>query len=459
MRYPLISSKHRRLGLAGVAVVAVGAPLFGPVIVLADPGLLMRFDLSQRLEHTSDDSNSADDGLESITRLGVTLQSLTSAQQLTFSTSAGLSYNFDNSGDTEIDTPSLNLGYVRTSKNAEFTFNGSFREIDLEDSAFVVDPTTNEVVIDTGGTRTTTALSSGLTLGRSGPASLELGVSHREVDFSDTNDTSLNDSTTDAFNATARFRFSPQLTGRLFATSSETDEDGPGQEDTERQTIGVGADYQIDRLTNLSLGVSYEDNETIEDSGITRNSGLGLDLSATRAVTNGTYTLGVSQSQTDNGVRRQVRLGRTLEWRQTDISWSLGATKTEGFSTQPLLGLNIDQTIDKLSTISVSLSQSATTSSSDAESVATRLSINYFRELSKLSSLSSGIQLVDENVLNGTSSDESTVRFNVTYNHTLAQGWSLSSGYVFTTTRQDNTPDEDTSELFVSIQKSFSLRP
>lgn len=447
---------------AGLSVMPVTLLLVGSGTVRADPGLTMTLDLSQQLELSENPSNVSRDGLRAVTNLGFGLVSVTRSQQLRFQTSTGLSYNFDSAGSAdgiEIESPAVSLGYNLISKNAELSLRGSYSEVDLQDAVFLVDPDTDEIEIATGGTRETIAVNTGLTLWRTGPANLELSHSYREVNYSGTSGATTNDSTTDSLRATVRLRFSPTVAGRVFATASTTDEEGRGAVDTDRASFGVGTDYQIDRLTSLSAQVSYQENRATDARGTRVTDGLGFNVSATRSLKNGDLTFALSQSQTDNGARGQIRVGRSLSLHRTDLSFSLGATRTDGFSAQPLASFSLAHVLDKRSTFNMALSQTATTSTGDAEAVATRLSISYARSLSKVSSLTTGIQLVNQDLLGSTAGDETSARFNLTYNHAVGNDWGLVSGYSFTTTRRDGVPDEDTSRLFVGLQKSFSFRP
>ena len=122
-----------------------------------------------------------------------------------------------------------------------------------------------------------------------------------------------------------------------------------------------------------------------------------------------------------------------------ELGFTLGATKTEGFSTQPLVNIVWTYGVDKFSNLTLNLGQSASTTSENVETVRTRLGIEYTRALTERSSLSSGLQFVDH--------------------HAVGDEWNLVSGVSYSTSRRDTREDEDSSTIFVGLEKSFSFRP
>ena len=445
---------------AVLGTLALVLPLFGTGHLLAQ-GVTLNLDFGQRLESVSDD-DSEDDGVRTRTNLGFNLQSVTRSQTLTLAGQTGLVYNFsDDTDGVDVESPRLALGYQRQSRNTAFRFGVSYREVDVDDSVFVVDPETEELDLVSGeGQRRTLSYNTSLSLGREGPLRSELSYSYTDVTYSGTTDPSLDDGVTQRVNARVNFRITPTLDTSVFASWRDTDEEEPGGTDTTTFSIGVGADYQVNARTLLIARLSYDDNESVRDGEITRDTnGLGGSIGVSRAMPNGTLGFRISQAETVNGTRNQAQVSRQFELQRGELGFTLGATKTEGFSTQPLVNIVWTYGVDKFSNLTLNLGQSASTTSENVETVRTRLGIEYTRALTERSSLSSGLQFVDQDVLSDGGDDQSSIRLNVTYRHAVGDEWNLVSGVSYSTSRRDTREDEDSSTIFVGLEKSFSFRP
>ncbi|SFR19267.1 porin [Poseidonocella sedimentorum] len=445
-------------GLAAVSAVALLRAEQG----WADQGLTATVDIAQRLEQTSSSDGDSDEGLRALTTLGFGLQSITRGQELTVSASTSLAYHFDptppqDSFDTE--SSALRFGYTARTRDAELALTGAYSQADIRDAVFALDTETDEIVVLSEGTRESLSFGADLDLWTTGPLGLELGASRRVLTY-DSDDSSLNDSTVESLRAALVLRSMPNLTARFFVRHSSTDESGAGATDSESLSYGASAEYDIDRLTRVSASLSQQDTERTETDGDTsRTEGLGLSLGLTRALPDGSLSFSVSQSQSDNGTRHQIRFGRSLSLPRTTLSFSLGATRTEGFTTHALAGVELEHRIDRLGALSVALSQSATTNSDDDEAVATRLSVSYDHTLSPRAALSAGLALVQEDVLDSRDGDASSMRLNLSYSHAVGADWRLVSGYSFTRTREEGAEDEDSSRIHLGLQKSFAFRP
>jgi len=220
----------------------------------------------------------------------------------------------------------------------------------------------------------------------------------------------------------------------------------------------LGARYAVTPALEVTAGLSYSDIETDDNAGnLTSTDGLGFDFGLTRDVVNGNYTLSLSEEETVNGKRRQLFVGRALDYSRGSLSLRVGATKTDGLSTEPLVSATASYELDAASALNLSLSQSSNVNDDNEESINTRLSLGYNRELSELSTISADFSLVDRNAQTGAGGDTTSTRINLQYNCELGDGLSLTSGYRYTKTEETGQADEKNTVLFLGLEKTFDF--
>ncbi len=107
----------------------------------------------------------------------------------------------------------------------------------------------------------------------------------------------------------------------------------------------------------------------------------------------------------------------------------------------------------------VSLSQAFSTTNTGDETLDSRLSMNYERELTSLSSLSAGLTFRDANVLEGTGADAQQLSFNFNYAHALTEDWSAIAGYTHVRRESDTGSKSVDDEVFIGVRTSLQWRP
>lgn len=458
---PKAGTYIRRNGTTALAIMALLVPGTAGIAQEGDGGFSVNLTVGQRLESVEETGRTTpeDEGVRSLTTFDLGIRSQTRKQSLTFGLNGNITRNFSRSESFEIDEPSAQLNYAISSRNSAFTVGANYRRVDVDDTAFeesllpdgtiVVDDT------DTGdGKRETFNLNTGLTFGTNSRVTTRINHTYGRTEFSGT--TGTNDTTVQELSARSTLILSDETNINVSASRRVTDEEGVDANDRVVQQASIGVDHAFDQVLRLSASLSYSINDTTNNG---RTEGLGYNLGLSRALDNGAVSVNLSESVTVNGTRRQLTLGRTMETRLGDLSFSVGATKTDGFSARPLLNLSLDYELDPTSSLRVSLSQSASVSSSDAEIIRTSLNANYSRDLTERASLSAGLQLVEQNALGDGATDQQSLQLNLSHNYALGADWGLVSGYQYRNIRREGQVDRKTNTIFLGLEKSFAFRP
>ncbi|RLJ36187.1 hypothetical protein BCF46_3877 [Litoreibacter meonggei] len=449
-----------------LASVLIAVPLALPSgLSWAAEGLSGQFTLGQKLQHTNKTgvTSRQDEGAISRTDLGVSLTSETRSQTLSFRADTGLSYNFSDVGIMDrfqIEDPRVELAYKLQSRNSELTFDADYRRADLDETAFIDNGLIVQEIVTGTGRRETYALRSGLTVGREGPTKLELNLLYGETNYSGTTDPGLVDTTTQQIDGRLTFQISPVASVNVFASHKELDAETVGSNDRTTDRVGIGGSYDITPTLTATAEVSHDKIETDNNAGtITTTDGIGYSFGLSRTLPNGELTFDFSEEETVNGKRRQATVGRQTTFKRGTMAYSLGVTKTDGLSAQPLANLNVNYELDKLSSLKLTVSQASSVNDDDETTINSRLGLTYARELSALSSLTAGLQVTDRNTLTAGGEDQTSVRLNLSHRYEVGGDWELVSGYTYTKTKRDTQADRKTSTLFVGLERAFDFRP
>lgn len=433
-------------------------PVAIPFTGWAEEGIRATLGVSSRLESVEKEGFTTpqdEEGLRFSTRLNFGLSSETRFQQFDLSFGTSLVQNFSES-EFDNEDPSVRLNYRLENRNAVLSFGSFYNRTDVDQANFILEEGEDIEVGD--GDRTVRGFNTALTVGRDGPVQLDFSQRYSRSTFSNTVDPDLSDSTRENYSARATFRINPVLSANIFATRDTVERDNPDDNDQEDESYGIGASYEINPVLSVSGQLSYDRSEST--STTSRNSdGLGYSLDVSRALSRGALTAGFSGTETINGTRYQIRAGRSLDLPRGSIFVSVGATKTDGTSVQPLVNLGVEYALTELSQISVDVSQSSTVNQDDDESIRTRLGIRYTHTLSDISSLSAGAQLASSNGVEDDGVDRSSLSADLTYRRAVGADWDMVTGYSYSTSQRDGQEDRNTSTLFLGLEKTFDFRP
>lgn len=461
-----ISAKQGAAGKSKLRWLIAGPILACPAVLLAQEtdttggGATVTFDIGQRFEYIEEEGftgTTSDEGLRSLTSIGFRVASETRGQALAFGVSTGIAQNLTNGGPTEFESTRVSLDYRVSNRTTELTFGSFYVRDEIDDLAF--DTSLDDDTITTGvGQREIFNLTTGLTVGRDGPITGTLSHVYEKSVFSDTTDPTLNDSERQSIEARLSFQIAPNLETYVFGSRSEEDEQGLGATDRDASRVGIGAIYEVTPATTLTGEIAYSTEES-RGAVADETDGMNYAFSIAHARPNGEVSLSLSEEDTFNGKRRELLVGRDYTLRRGDLSFSLGASKTDGFGAQPIGSLRFDYDIDRNSDIQISLEQSGDIDDANNEVINTRLNMEYARELTPLSQISVGLALVEENVLTAGGIDRRSVEFDVSHAYQLGGDWDLVSGFSHSSVQEDGAADRKRNTLFLGIQKSFAYRP
>lgn len=382
----------------------------------ADGGLRLVFGIEQSLEVGRNVSLAVPaEGSSTVaaTTLSFGLLSSTPLDRLEFTASAALLVeNGPDTDGTETDfgRPTLGFSYTREIPNALFGF-------DLRYVSDDVDRLADDLAdADAVGTETRYGGTLRFETGRTRPASFFLEAAYDVIEYEDTVDPDLIDTTTTGLTTGTRLRFSEVLTG------------------------------------TLSLGFTREDEDGAPDTTDTLTASFGLE----RALANGSASLALSQSSEDGGEdRTTLAIGRTLELPDGALSARLGISRSDLGGTDVVGGLDWIHRLPD-GEITASLERSASYDADDGETtVDTAVSLGWMHEINAVSSIAFDLSWA---LSDAASERIEETEFGATYSTALTADWRLDSGLRYSL-RDDADGRAESPLVFVSLGRSFTIRP
>ena len=434
------------------------APMTIPLVSFAEEGVRATLGISNRLEAVSEEgySEPEKEGVRFVTGLDFGLTTENSYQRLGIFANTNLAYNSntDVADQFDIEDPSLRLTYKLESRQSVLDITASYLRADV-DSVEFYDAFLDEDIETGEGKRTNVTLRTGLVVGRDAPVTLSLDHSYARNTYSDGAAANNSDNTTHRVGADLAFWLSPVTRINTFGNWRQTTEDGT---DTTRQSLGIGASHDAFGVLTLSGSVSY-DEETSTDSSDQEYNGLSYALGVDRELPNGSVSLDLARTETVNGARDQLTFGHAMALKRGNLNYSLGLARTEGTRARPLANLAFSYDLSKTSQFNISIGQSADVDSDDEETIRTRLNLGYTLEINEISSLSANANFAGQNAVDDDGTDSSTLSAVLTYRHEVGADWDMVTGYRYTSSRQDDRDDRNSSTIFVGLEKNFDWRP
>ena len=437
---------------AGATAYAQGLP----------PGMIASFDVTQRLEWSDNPDLDTDGNSDFFGRtvLGFGLESVTKVQSFSLDLGTEIEeFQEDNDKDVEFTNYFANLGYNRNTRNALFGLDLNYSETDTDgdftDGDF--DQDGNVIVLDDG-----TRVSYGYVLrgevGREAPVGASFDWSYNQLEYKDTNDPDLNDSTLNDFSGRINFRINPRITTSLTGLYNDFDTDDPNGTDRETTGLGVATDLEISPVWTSSVALSYD---RIERSGGTNRTDEGVSgsIDVTRALSNGTVGARYSSDvfANDDGRRSFLSVNRDMELPRGDLFLSLGVTGSDTVGTDPLMEVTYRHDLPTGQML-FEFNQRVVVDDDDNEDINTTLRASYDQEINSLSGYGISLALFDRNALDG-GDDAQRYDLEFTYRHDLTRDWGLVSGISYTFLEEDNEADRDRTTVFIGLQRSFNWIP
>ena len=395
-----------------------------------------------------------DSQLVSLTSLGLNHDRSTGTDTLSFRIGADIELGTGDLDGGAFQDPFLALLFDRDVRHSRIGASLRYRETDVSNSDSTAFTDLDDAILGSDvGTRQNLTLEISGATGIEGPFGTDFNIRRDQLRYSDTIDTSLLDEDTNTFEGGVTFQFSSRLSLRSFLRYTDRDVDGPSGVDRETTIIGSTLDAQISDILSGNLTLSYDEIEFLGTAPGTEQ-GLSISGGLTRLTPNGSWGLTFSSDVAESGRRDQIRLRRDLELKSGSLGLSFGATHTEGFSTDPLYGIDWTRDLARGS-ISLSLNQSVTSDALANEQIDTSLSLGVTQEVTDLSSLSLDASLRNSNELGALGIDSRRVDISLTYRRELERDWDMVGGYRYSHSTQDGTADRDSNTIFIGLERSL----
>ncbi|MEL6519331.1 MAG: hypothetical protein AAFQ66_00090 [Pseudomonadota bacterium] len=428
------------------------------------PGIEYTLDVSTGIVTSDNLENVADpSGRSTFSRTNLTFgaRSQTRTSNLALSFGGRLEaghFAEDDDTTTQFENPFINLSYSQEAKRANFTFFGSYRETDINRSRIVEDEFENEDLIEDDGTRADTDLRFGIETDPGGTWGTSLDLRYRTRSFDGVTSDELTD--TELFSITAGLRMlvTPTTTVRLTAFQSTfTDDD---EDNTEQNTFRYGGSvsYDFTRTTRFNAGLFHVRLETDTDDDTDVDEGPSFNFGVEHDRPNGVIAANFANNVVRNGRRQTLRVRRDYELKRGDLSFSVGATQTNGNGWDPLFGVTYQEDL-KRGSYQLRLSQNGRTDTDGDSFTNTRFSANYRHDINSISGLELDLALTESEADAEDGTDRRRTSFGVTYRRDLTRDWQLRTGYEHRVSRTNDEDTRRTNTLFATINRSFSLRP
>ncbi|MBM7068982.1 hypothetical protein [Actibacterium sp. 188UL27-1] len=461
----LRDARRKTLGLA-IVIGSVGG------VVAQErqppPGIEYTLDLSTGIVTSDNLENVADpNGRSTLSRTNLTFgarsQTKVSDLALTFGGRFEAGYFAQDDTTTSVfEDPFATLAYRREGANANFSFLGTYRETDVSRSRVVEDEFENEDLIEDDGTRVDTDLRFSFETNPQGPWGTDVDLRYRTRNFNGVTSDELTDTEFFSIDAGLRLLITPSATLRLTASQSQLIEDDDVETEQETTSYGANLVYEISRATRVNAGLSAVRIETEQDEAGGRSTdvdeGPSFNFGIEHDRPNGQISATFSNTLIRNGRRQTIRVARDLELKRGELSFSVGATQTNGNGFDPLLALTYSGDL-KRGSYRIRFSQNANTDTDGDSFINTRLSANYRHEIDRVSGLELDLSLTESDAQGDDGTDRSRTNLGVTYTRDLTHDWQLRTGYEYGLTETNDGDGRRRNTLFATINRSFSLRP
>jgi len=448
-----------RQGIGALAIFCTVA-----VVVRAQevpPGVIARFDVTQRLEYSDNPDFDVDGDSDFFGRtvLGFGLESVTQVQRFALNLGTDIEEGRDDGSSFDVTNSSARLSYDRNTRNALIGVSANYRESDvsssISDDDFDLD---GNVINQDSGKRKTYRYGLNGAVGREAPIGASFNWNYSEIKYSDTSDADFTDRSTNSFGGRINFRIDPRITARLTGKYIDFDAQGNG---TDRETtgLGIGSAFAITPILSANIGLSYDKIERTGDETDT-DDGVSLNLAVTRDMPNGSLVGRFSSdvASNDNGRRSYLSVSRAMDLPRGDLSVELGVTGADTIGTDPLVNINYRHQLPAAA-LSFGLSQRVSIDNDNRERINTRLRAGYDQRINSLSSFGVDIAFFDRYNLDAGGNDSQRIDLSLSYRHDLTRDWGLVSGISHDLATEDNRDDRQRTTVFVGLQRSFRWNP
>jgi hypothetical protein len=400
--------------------------------------------------------------LRSVTSLGFGLESVTAADAL--SLDAGIAYRFTvaTSSDTTpregFFDPFVNLSYGRNSLTSTLDFNASYSESDTGNLDFVLDPDSQDLVVDEGTVARTT-LGFGLETGIGGPFGIVIDANYSRRVYFDTLDPDLNDDETLSFFGLARFAVTPTTDANLIARYiDERDFDG---DDYRRTTtrLGAGFDHSFNETQRLGFDVTSDLIDTTENGVTETDEGYSFILGYEQDLQAGSFSVEASSVLENVGNQNTISFTRGFDLPDGALFFLLGVTNNDSSDLNPILQIDYTRQLGQVAVLTATARQSVDQSNTDDDEFLNRLvNVDYSQSINSVSGWQTSIGFNESENLTGGGTDRQT-NFTISYNRALTEDWDVIGGYRYRDLQSTSEEDRTSNTFFLTLERDFAVRP
>lgn len=447
--------------MAKVILPICGATLCVAVVgavsaVAQDSGRTSTFTLGSTVSSTSNPDLDPD-GSDTETVAQVDLGYELGFRTLTTDVVFGLSGSLQAGDESGLDSPAASLNITHDAVRHELSFSASAVRSDVTDSSISTDDDVTFEVFDTTGERVINKLSVGVTGGIDLPIGYDLSYSTTDVRYYDTTSTTYSDTDTDVLSVGLSAEISPRIETSLDLSYLDFTSDNVSETHRVTSSASLGADFQLDDITEIALDLGYTQVDTETTTGTDIEDGTTLGVSISREDSLGSYGLDFDRSISVGGAQDTFTLSRALAFPLGELSAQAGFTKVEGGDTN-FVG-ELDFSIEGLrQTLDLSASRRVTFDDDAEETVISQLSGTFYQSLTEVSNLELSLTgRMDED----SASDQLSMDLSVAYAHTLVEDTSLRLGLSADLSREDDGSSVETANsasVFLSLTRVIERR-
>jgi len=386
-------------------------------------------------------------------------------------------------GANTVDDRSARLGYQRRGANSALNFgaNYNFSSVDArdpfdrnrflldedlpedEDPVFEEDPLDETDLTQDRGDVEEIGARFRFETGLNDPLGVVLSGDYRDRSFTDTTDPDLFDTETFTLSGTTRATLSPVTEARLVLNYRDYSADDTQRTDRQTSSVNLGLTQALSQVDTLDVSLGLQRIETERTTGSTRQSdtenGVIGSLSLSRELTRGTIGTTFNVNQSENGQTMTWQVNRALPLPRGSLAFSVGATRDVANNIVPTGSLNFTHEMPR-STLTASLSQQVRTSDRSNELRSTQASVGYDYQINSLSSVGVSANFAELAQSGGPDLNDTTRSdLRATYRYALTRDWQLSTGYEYRIRDEDDIGEATSNRIFLTLQRSFSVRP
>jgi hypothetical protein len=458
-----MGGKSRKIKKTGL-LIATGLTVAAGAAFSQEGGLNLSGYFGESLEFSDNPDFIADPTgttLRSVTSLGFGLESITAADAL--SLDAGVSYRFTiaTSSDTQpregFFDPFVNLAYGRSTSTASLSFDASYSESDTGNLDFVLDPDSQDLVVDEGTVARTT-LGFGLETGIGGPFGIVVDAGYSRRVYFDTLDPDLTDDETLTFFGLARFAVTPTTDANLIARYIQ-DRDFDG-DDYRRTTtrLGAGFDHSFTETQRLGFDVTSDVIDTSENGVTETDEGYSFILGYEQDLQAGSFSVEASSVLENVGNQNTISFTRGFDLPDGALFFLLGVTNNDSSDLNPVLQIDYTRNLGE-AVLSATARQSVDQSTTDNDEFLNRLvNVDYSQAINSVSGWQTSFGFNESENLTAGGTERQT-NFTISYNRALTEDWDVIGGYQYRDLQSTTETDRTSNTFFLTLERDFAVRP